>query len=372
MRARIQFVISFLLLFALLPCGRAQTSCSDGSGDLDTAPPKDLSPQDVIQKFLQGENRVKEARARYSFTQDLMVQTLDDKGPDGQFHQVTSVSFDDKGKRVENVTFSEQSTLRGVQMSADDMDDVREFMQWILTSDEAAQYNLTYAGQQHVDAHLPSGFKRFGFGVNRKKSKFECNALWSVIFSPRIWLLSLVYFGVSATMYGVTLWLPSVIRSFSGLSYFRTGLVAILPFLVTVLAMVMVGARSDRVGERRWHTAIPAFVAASGLALAAYGTSTVVVVTGLSVGLACAESMVGPFWAMATSSMAGISAAAGIAIINSLANLGGYFGPDIIGLFRSHNGGFTGGLLAIAATVALSGMVALVVGREPISPRASR
>lgn len=192
-------------------------------------------------------------------------------------------------------------------------------------------------------------------------------SLWSVVFSPRIWLLSLVYFGVSATMYGVTLWLPSVIRSFSGLSYFRTGIVAILPFLVTVLAMVTVGARSDRVGERRWHTAIPAFAAASGLALAAYGSSTIVVVAGLTLGLACAESMVGPFWAMATSSMVGISAAAGIAMINSLANLGGYFGPDIIGLFRSQNGGFRGGLLAIAATVALSGLVALIVGRQKAS-----
>lgn len=152
MRPRIQFVAFFLLLLsALLPCAWAQSECSDSGGTLDTTPPKDLSPQDVIQKFLQGENRVKEARSHYSFTQDLMVQTLDDKKVDGQFHQVTSVSFDDKGKRLENVTFSEQSTLRGVQMSADDMDDVREFMQWILTSDEAAQYNLTYAGQQHVD-----------------------------------------------------------------------------------------------------------------------------------------------------------------------------------------------------------------------------
>lgn len=148
-----RFVSLFLLLLsALLPCVWAQTTCSEGSGDLDTAPPKDMSPQDVIQKFLQGENRVKEARSHYSFTQDLMVQTLDDKDSvDGQFHQVTSVSFDDKGKRIDNVTYSEQSTLRGVTMSAEDMDDVRVFMQWILTSDEAAQYNVTYAGQQHVD-----------------------------------------------------------------------------------------------------------------------------------------------------------------------------------------------------------------------------
>jgi MFS transporter, ACS family, tartrate transporter len=103
--------------------------------------------------------------------------------------------------------------------------------------------------------------------------------------------------------------------------------------------------------------------------LAGYGSSTFVVVAGIGIGLAFAEGMVGPFWAMAISSMAGISAAAGIAMINSLANLGGYFGPDIIGLFRSQNGGFTGGLLAIAATVALSGIVALVVGRGQDRPK---
>ena len=80
--------------------------------------------------------------------------------------------------------------------------------------------------------------------------------------------------------------------------------------------------------------------------------------------MAFAEAMGGPFWAMATSRLSGLSAAAGIAVINSLANLGGYFGPDIIGLFRSANGGFKGGLLAIAATVATSGVIALVVGRE--------
>lgn len=152
MRPRSHFLSLCLLVSALLPRLWAQTSCAEGSDILDTSPPKELSPQELISKFLQGENRVKEARSHYSFTQDLMAQTLDDKNAaDGQFHQVTSVSFDDKGKRLENVTFSEQSTLRGVTMSAEDMDDVREFMQWILTSDDAAQYTLTYAGQQHVD-----------------------------------------------------------------------------------------------------------------------------------------------------------------------------------------------------------------------------
>ena len=194
---------------------------------------------------------------------------------------------------------------------------------------------------------------------------------WEVLVSPRIWMLSTVYFGVSTTMYGVTLWLPSVIRSLSGLSYFLTGVVSAVPFLVTAIAMVLVGMRSDRTGERRWHTAIPAFAGAAALVAAGYGGSTVVVVACIGLGMACAESMVGPFWAMATSRMAGLSAAAGIAVINSLANLGGYFGPDIIGFFRKANGGFRGGLLVIGATLALSGGIALIVGRQPSGERST-
>ena len=176
-------------------------------------------------------------------------------------------------------------------------------------------------------------------------------------------MLSLVYFGVSTTMYGLTLWLPSVIQSLSKLSYFVTGIVSALPFVVTAVVMVVVGMLSDRSGERRWHTAIPAFAGAAAVAGAAYGRSALVVVACIALGMAFAEAMVGPFWAMATSRMAGLSAAAGIAVINSLANLGGYFGPDIIGFFRKLNGGFRGGLLAIGATLALSGTIALIVGR---------
>jgi MFS transporter, ACS family, tartrate transporter len=204
------------------------------------------------------------------------------------------------------------------------------------------------------------------------ESTLNKDNLWAVLVSPRIWMLSIVYFAVSTTMYGVTLWLPSVIRSLSGLSYFLTGLVSTLPFVVTTVVMVLVGVLSDRAGERRWHTAIPAFVGAVALVAAGYGVSTAVVVACIGLGMACAEAMVGPFWAMATSRMAGLSAAAGIAVINSLANLGGYFGPDIIGFFRKVSGGFRGGFLAIGATLALSGGIALIVGRQSARERTVR
>ena len=156
-----------------------------------------------------------------------------------------------------------------------------------------------------------------------------------------------------------------MIQTLSGLGSFATGLVTVLPYFVTVVVMVLVGVHSDHTGERRWHTAGCAFIAAVGLLVAGFGGhSTVIVVTGLAVGLAFAEGMCGPFWAMATSSMAGVSAAAGIAMINSLANLGGFFGQDIIGFFLGLGGGFRGGLLAIAATVTVSGTIALIVGRR--------
>jgi len=219
------------------------------------------------------------------------------------------------------------------------------------------------------EAHWLSGDERNWLlgklGSERQaEPQLRKNDFWRVLVSGRIWLLSMVYFGVSTTMYGLTLWLPSVIHAISGLSFVWTGVIGVLPFLFTVAVMVLVGMRSDRTGERRWHTAASAFIASAGMLIAAYGSSTVVVVAGIAVGIAFAEGMCGPFWAMATSRMTGLSAAAGIAVINSLANLGGYFGPDIIGFFLSIGGGFRGGLLAIAATVALSGGFALIVGRQ--------
>jgi hypothetical protein len=130
---------------------QAQTDCGEGAGALNTDPPKNMTVPELIQKFTANETKVKESRSHYTYTQDVLVQTLNDKAVDGQYHQVETVSYDAKGKREENVTYAEQSTLRGIQLSAEDMDDIREFMPLILTTEDLPEYNLTYAGQQHVD-----------------------------------------------------------------------------------------------------------------------------------------------------------------------------------------------------------------------------
>ena len=140
-----------LLVCALAGVVWAQTDCADGNGTLDNAPPKGISPPELIQKFAAQETKVREARLHYGYTQDVLVQTLNGNSVNGQFHEITDISYDDKGKRLENVKFSEVSTLQGVRLSADDMDDIRTFMPWILTTDQLPDYKISYSGQQHVD-----------------------------------------------------------------------------------------------------------------------------------------------------------------------------------------------------------------------------
>jgi len=132
--------------------------------------------------------------------------------------------------------------------------------------------------------------------------------------------------------------------------------------------MVIVGLHSDRTGERRWHLAIPAFVGAIGLLAAAESSSTLVLIVAISIGSLGVQSMLGPFWAIPTTFLAGSAAAVGIALINSVGNLGGFFGPAIIGFVRRETGGFSGGLMVIGATLALAGCVALAVRVKESSP----
>lgn len=170
---------AFLAVLLGLTTGAwGQTDCADGNGVLDMAPPKNMTAQELIQKFAAEETKVKEARSHYTYTQDVLVQTMNGTKVDGQFHEITTVSYDDKGKRVENVSFAEQSTLRGISLSAEDLDDIRVFMPWIVTTDEVPQYNLTYAGQQHVD-----DLDTYVFHVEPKKE--EKNKRY---FQGRIWV----------------------------------------------------------------------------------------------------------------------------------------------------------------------------------------
>jgi hypothetical protein len=141
----------FTFLSLLHGSVQGQTNCEEGNGLLDSAAPKTLSVQEVIRKFGAAESATKEARLHYTYKQDVLMQTLVGKTVTGELHEVTTVSYDAQGRRQEVVMFAAQPSLRGIQLTQDDMEDVRTFMPLILTIDDLPQNDLTYTGQQHVD-----------------------------------------------------------------------------------------------------------------------------------------------------------------------------------------------------------------------------
>lgn len=177
----------------------------------------------------------------------------------------------------------------------------------------------------------------------------------------RIWILALVYFGLNTVSYGMSMWLPNLIKSLSRVSNLAIGVLSAIPYVAAAVAMVVVGLHSDRSGERRWHTAAPAFAGAIALGFAAHTISVGPAIVLISVAVLGVFSMMGPFWSMPTALLSGTAAAAGIALINSVGNLGGFFGPYIIGVVRTSTGQFQGGLLMVAGALAVSGALALTV-----------
>jgi hypothetical protein len=142
-------LIVFLILFpaALF----AQTDCEEGDGPLKRDPPQGMTPAEIVQKFAAKEAVFRQARDNYTYTQEVTVQTLDGHTVDGEYKQVTDITYDDKGTRLENVTFAPQSSLTRVQMTQEDFDDIRNKMPFVMTTEDLPQYDVHYEGTQHVD-----------------------------------------------------------------------------------------------------------------------------------------------------------------------------------------------------------------------------
>jgi MFS transporter, ACS family, tartrate transporter len=184
----------------------------------------------------------------------------------------------------------------------------------------------------------------------------------------RTWLLAVVYFTIPVTLYGIGFWLPQMLKTASGGSDLLVGLLTAFPYAAGAIAMVIAGRHSDRTGERRWHVVIAAVIGAAGLAASTLSTGVAWSLLTLSVAIAGLASMFGPFWALATSTMGGVGAAASIALVNSVGNTGGFVGPYLLGALNEATGGFALGLCAIAGMLAAGGSLALAV-RDEISSR---
>jgi ACS family tartrate transporter-like MFS transporter len=180
-----------------------------------------------------------------------------------------------------------------------------------------------------------------------------------VLRDGRVWVFSLLYFALVVSLYGVSFWLPQILKSLSGSSNLVVGVLSACPFIVAAIGMVWIGRHSDRHRERRWHVAIPALAGALGLVLSGLISQPAVALASLSLAALGIWGALGPFWAMPTSLLAPSAAAAGIAWINSVGNLGGFVGPSAIGFIKDATGGFGAAMGALAASLVAAAVIAL-------------
>jgi MFS transporter, ACS family, tartrate transporter len=190
-----------------------------------------------------------------------------------------------------------------------------------------------------------------------------------VLINPRVIGLSLVYFGAVATNYGLGFFLPQIVKTF-GLNTFLTTVVSAAPYAVGTVAMVWWARRSDRVAERRHHTAIPLFIAAAGIAASTVLDDPTLKMIAFCVAGFGIFACLPVFWTLPTAFLSGAACAAGVAVVNSIGNLAGFVGPFAMGWIKDHTGSYMGGLLLLAGLGIIAMGTVLTLGHDDTLERA--
>ena len=172
------FAGSWAWMFLLTTLIPVAAMAQKGEGELRLEQPKNTTVEQIIQKFAAKEKEFKEAREQYTWQQSVTVQSFDGGTVDGEYRQVSNILFDDKGRRIEQVTFAPQNTLQHFSMSPEDFEDIQKRLPFVLTSDEIPEYDINYAGQQKEDE-----LNTYVFDV--KPKKLEKGKRY---FQGRIWV----------------------------------------------------------------------------------------------------------------------------------------------------------------------------------------
>ena len=179
--------------------------------------------------------------------------------------------------------------------------------------------------------------------------------------SGRVYALCAIYFTLMIGLYGISFWLPSIIKQMGVKGYFNVGAITAIPYAVAVVGMVLLSRSSDRTGERRLHYVINVSAGALGLALsAACSAYPIAAIIFLSIGTLGVIGSMPVFWPVPSSFLAGTAAAAGIGIVNSVGNLGGYVGPNIPVWMEAFSRNPSASLYVIAGALAVSGLLAFI------------
>ena len=181
--------------------------------------------------------------------------------------------------------------------------------------------------------------------------------LWEGMFNAKVLLLALNYFGILTASLGMLFFIPQIIKSIGVTSNMTVGWLTMLPYICGGISLIVWGRISDRMGERRWNLLAACIVSTLGLVIAGLTMGSWWALVGMSIAAIGFYGSKGPFWAMPPMFLTGTAAAASLAWINSLGNLGGFFGPWYVGVMKDLTGSFAGGLLGLA----LLGFIAATV-----------
>ncbi|AOJ67270.1 MFS transporter [Burkholderia ubonensis] len=182
-------------------------------------------------------------------------------------------------------------------------------------------------------------------------------SLTAVFADPRMWWMSLIYFAFVTGQYGLTFWMPTLVKSTGITDTLQIGLLSAIPFLFAIVAMNLFGHSADKRRERRWHLIVPALMGAAGFAVAAsYSHNTAVSIVFLSIAAGGVLTCAPLFWSLPTAFLAGSAAAAGIAIINSVGNLAGFASPYVIGYLKDATHSTSAGMYVLASMLVIGAL----------------
>ena len=188
-------------------------------------------------------------------------------------------------------------------------------------------------------------------------------SVWPGLYDPRVLLLGLVGTGIGAAIFGSQLWIPQIVKAM-GYSNFITTCIAALPYVAALVSMMVVGRSSDKSGERIWHNILPLALAICGLVISALAPNHYVAVAGLIMAVAGLLGTYGPYYSLSSSFFSGPAAPGAIALVNLMCTgLGGFLGPNILGILKDRTGGYEAGLFALAGGAACSIILLFVLQR---------
>jgi MFS transporter, ACS family, tartrate transporter len=195
------------------------------------------------------------------------------------------------------------------------------------------------------------------------KKRIKTPSVWQAIRDPKVVLFAVVYFCYITNSIGLSVWLPKIVQKISGLPTFEVTLISGIPWLAAVPAMLISAWHSDKTGERRWHAAIPILLVGVALAMSQWaGNHLALAIAAFSLATMALYAFPPPFWALPTLFLSGTAAAASIALINSIGNLGGFVGPYVIGFLTDKTGTYTAGIYYLVVSGLLGGVLVLLIG----------